>query len=171
MVRRFFHSSNSLKNEKGFTLIEISVTVILIGLLALLSKNPMKNYLRRLEFQNSVKNIKRLIQTAQSRAMANPNVHVGVFFDTTSNAQKALVFIDKTDPTTYSYSGSSDPTYLQPEVLKKGTSFQTLSGYPPEIIFRADGSAYKSLKIILTNSILKDTIDVLASTGRVRIGK
>ncbi len=171
MFSHSFHSSRSLSNEKGFTMIEILVTVVLIGLLALLSINPMKNYLRRLDFQNSAKNIKRLIQTAQSRAMANPNEHIGVYFDLAATPQKAFAFIDKFNPSLYVYDAVKDPIYLQPEVLKRGSSFTALSVCPCEVVFRGDGSAYKSFKIILTDGTLQDTLDILASTGRVRLGK
>ncbi len=63
-------------HRSGFTILEVSVAVVLLGLLALLGFRPMKNYLRRIDFRNSAENIKRLIQAGQSRAMATPkSVH------------------------------------------------------------------------------------------------
>lgn len=159
------------KESQGFTLLEIIVTLVIISLMAVLSVNPMKNYLRRLEFKNSSQNIKRLIQTAQSKAMANPNIHVGVYFDISKTPNMVMLFLDKANPKSYRYDGPSDTPYLQPEVLPKGTTLKPLSGYPDEIVFRGDGSAWKSHKIVITNGNLSDTLDVLASTGRVRVGR
>lgn len=160
-----------VEQENGYTLLEITVVVAIVGIMALLTVHPMRNYLRRLEFKNSSQNIKHLIQAAQSKAMANPNMHIGVYFDLSTTPNRVLTFQDKTNPTTYQYDGNADPAYLAPEPLKQGTSFQLLAGYPDEIVFRGDGSAWKSLKIVLTNGTLKDTLDVLASTGRVRVGR
>jgi prepilin-type N-terminal cleavage/methylation domain-containing protein len=159
------------ESENGYTLLEITVVVAIVGIMGLLTVRPMKNYLRRLEFKNSSQNIKHLIQTVQSKAMANPNMHIGLYFDLASTPNRVIAFQDKANPTTYQYDGNADPAYLPPVALKPGTSFQALTGYPDEIVFRGDGSAWKSLKIVLTNGTLKDTLDVLASTGRVRVGR
>ncbi len=158
-------------NSRGLTLLEVSVVVAVVGILAMLGVNPMKNYLRGIDFRNSCENIKRLIQTGQSRAMANPNIHIGIYFDRGSTPNKAFLFQDKKNPTDYSYDGVADPGYLQPEVLKKGITFQPIPGQPDEIIFRGDGSAWQSMRICLTDGNRKDTLDVLASTGRVRLGR
>jgi prepilin-type N-terminal cleavage/methylation domain-containing protein len=157
--------------EKGFTFLEILIAVVVVGLIAALSARPMKNYLRRLEFKNSSQNIKHLVQTAQSKAMANPNVHIGVYFDKASTPNRVMLFQDKANPANYNYDGSGDPAYLAPTILKPGILIQTLTGYPDEIVFRGDGSAWKSMKVLLTYGNLKDTLDVLASTGRVRVGR
>jgi prepilin-type N-terminal cleavage/methylation domain-containing protein len=158
-------------SENGYTMLEITIVVAIVGIMALLTVRPMKNFLRRLEFKNSSQNIKHLIQTVQSKAMANPNMHIGIYFDLAATPNRVITFQDKANPTTYQYDGIADPPYLPPVSLKTGTSFQALSGYPDEIVFRGDGSAWKSLRIVLTNGTLKDTIDVLASTGRVRVGR
>lgn len=157
--------------NKGLTLLEVTMALIVLGIMCAFAFSPLRGFLRGIDFRNSGDNIKRLIQTAQSRAMANPNVHVGVYFDRASKPNKAFLFQDKANPSAYSYDGASDPGYLQPEVLKKGIVFQALPGFPDEVIFRGDGSAWKSMKILITDGTRMDTLDVLASTGRVRLGK
>src|SRR4051812_14604175 len=101
------------ESNRGLTLLEVSVALAVAGILCLLAFNPMKNYLRGIEFRNSGENIKRLIQTAQSRAMGNPNVHVGIYFDRASKPNKAFLFLDKKNPLDYTYDGAGDPNYLQ----------------------------------------------------------
>lgn len=153
-------------------MVEITVVVIIVSTMAMLTVRPMKNYLKRLEFRNSSQNIKHLIQAAQSKAMANPNMHIGVFFDLSTKPHRVLAFQDKTNPTLYQYDANLDPVYLAPQPLKPGSSFKLLSAYPEnEVVFRGDGSAWKSFKILITNGTLIDTLDVLASTGRVRVGR
>jgi prepilin-type N-terminal cleavage/methylation domain-containing protein len=156
--------------QSGFGLFEIIIVVLLLGILASLTVNPMKKYSRRIEFRNSERGIKRLIQTAQSRAMANPDVHVGVAFDFSKSQHRAFAFEDRDKPSLYQYNAAQDPLYLQPELLKRGIELRKIPGYPDAIVFRGDGSAYKSMKIVITDGILEDTLDILASTGRVRLG-
>lgn len=158
-------------SDRGFTILEVGLAVVLLSIACALAFIPMRNYLRNIEFKNSGQNIKRLIQTAQSKAMANPNVHIGIYFDRSKTPHKAFLFQDKANPSGYEYDGASDPPYLQPEVLKRGVKFETLPGQPDEIIFRGDGSAWKSMKICLSDGTRRDTLDVLASTGRVRLGR
>lgn len=154
---------------RGFSILEVFIAVAVLGVLGALSINPMSRYLKRTEFNSAVNNVKHLLQTCQSRAMANPNVHVGVYFD--ANLGKAVPFQDKANLSLYQYDPTGDLPYLQAAILKRGVRFERLAGYPNEIVFRGDGSAYKSLKIVLTDDVLKDTLDVLASTGRVRVGR
>jgi prepilin-type N-terminal cleavage/methylation domain-containing protein len=154
--------------RRGFTLVEILSAVAIIGILALAFRNPMSKYLTRLEFNKSVDNLKRLIQTCQSKAMANPSVHIGVHFDRTRH--RAVPFQDRVNPALYQYD-PTDPAYLQPVALKRGLRFLAVPGFPDDIVFRGDGSAYRSFKMVVTDGTLKDTLDVLASTGRVRVGK
>jgi hypothetical protein len=83
-----------------------------------------------------------------------------------------ISFQDKVNPTFYQYDAVGDPAYLAPQALKPGSSFKRLAAYTEdEVVFRGDGSAWKSFKILITNGTLTDTLDVLASTGRVRVGR
>lgn len=155
--------------QRGFTLVEMIVALLIVGILALTLKNPMKDYLKRLEFNKSVEHVKRLIQTCQSKAMANPSVHVGVHFDRVGH--RAVPFQDRANPALYQYDPAGDPPYLQPVALKRGVRFEAVAGFTDDVIFRGDGSAWRSFKIVVTDGILKDTLDVLASTGRVRVAR
>lgn len=162
-------STGASAGSRGFSILEVCVVAAIVGVLGLTLRNPMKNYLKRLEFNRGVTNIKHLIQTCQSKAMANPSLHIGVFFDDAKH--RAVPFQDRANPSLYQYDASGDPAYMQPAELKKGVQIVRLAGYPAEIVFRGDGSAYKSMKVVLTDGILMDTLDVLASTGRVRVLK
>src|SRR5688572_12723478 len=98
--------------NRGFTILEVTVAVVVLGVVAAIVFNPMRNYLRNIDLKNSGQNIKRLIQTAQSKAMANPNLHIGIYFDRSKTPHKAFLFQDKANPAAYEYDGASDPGYL-----------------------------------------------------------
>ena len=162
------------ETEQGFTFFEIMIALAIISLLTALSVRPMKGYIRRMEFRSNSQNIKHLVQTAQSRAMANPNVHIGVYFDKASKPNRVLLFQDIIADN--NYDAAKDSSYMAPVVFKPGIVIKSVPNYPDdEIVFRGDGSAWKSLKVILAyapvKDTLKDTLDVLASTGRVRVAR
>jgi type II secretory pathway pseudopilin PulG len=155
-------------SEKGFSLLEIMVVVIVIMLLTFLAKAPMAQYLQTLEQKHAVTGIRKLLQTARSRAMANPSVHCGVWFDMASNPPRAVPFQDTFAPGSYAYDAGKDQANQAPLDLPNGASLSIPSPYPAQVIYRGDGSAFLSAKLVVRMAGFTDTVDVLASTGRVR---
>jgi hypothetical protein len=151
--------------SRGFSALEAIVAVVLFGIAAVALRNPMRTYMKRLEFEKSVDNVKHMIMACQTKAMSDPGQHVGVWF----GDSVAVPFLDKGSPALYEYDRSADPAYMGQAVLRRGVRLRKLPGFPDEIVFRGDGSAYKSLRIVITDGVLQDTLDVLASTGRVRV--
>lgn len=152
----------------GISLLEILVVVVVIITMAGLARSPMSRYYRTLEQKHAVAGIRKLIQTARSRAMSNPSVHCGVSFDLGSVPPRAFLFEDSYAPGAYAYDPEKDKPYLAPLVLPKKTVLSIPAEYPPALIYRGDGSAYLSAMVIVESPGFKDTVDVLASTGRVR---
>jgi hypothetical protein len=71
------------------------------------------------------------------------------------------------------YEKGVDSLYLAPFVISKNRDKISMSiptGFPSVIVFRGDGSANASARIVLSLKAFKDTVEVLASTGRVRKG-
>lgn len=151
--------------SRGFSALEATIAVVLLGIAAVVVRNPMRTYMKRLEFNKSVDNVKHMIMACQTKAMANPGQHAGVWF----GDSVAVPFLDKGSPALYEYDRLADPAFMQQAVLKRGVRLRKLPDFPDEIVFRGDGSAYKSLRIVITDGVLQDTLDVLASTGRVRV--
>jgi prepilin-type N-terminal cleavage/methylation domain-containing protein len=154
---------------KGFTLPEMLIALAVISILGLLAMRPMKTYIRRLQFDSAADGIKGLLATAKARAMANPGEHCGVYFDVNAKPQRVLAFLDNANPRDYVYESKLDKPYLQPYVLKKGLAMEIVASHPSSVIFRGDGSAYLSGRVTLSDGILTDTLDVLASTGRIKV--
>jgi type II secretory pathway pseudopilin PulG len=161
-------SMEKWRSQKGITLLEILVVVLIIVIMGALAKSPMTRYLRTLEQKNAVVGIRKLVQTARSRAMANPSVHCGVYFDMASVPPKVQLFQDTFSPGSYAYDAGKDTPYQEAFTLPRGTSLAVPIPYPASIIYRGDGSAFLSAKVLVRSAAFTDTLDVLASTGRVR---
>ena len=161
-------SKEAVGSQKGITLLEVLVVVLVIAIMGAFAKPPMTRYLRTLEQKNAVVGIRKLVQTARSRAMANPSVHCGVYFDMASKPPKVQLFHDTFAPGSYAYDAGRDTPYQQAFTLPKGTTLSIPDPYPASIIYRGDGSAYLSSKVLVRSAAFVDTVDVLASTGRVR---
>ncbi len=156
------------RSQSGFSLIEIMVVVVIILLMGALAKSPMTQYLQTMEQKNSVTGIRKMMLTARSKAMANPSVHCGVYFDMVSVPPKAILFQDTFAPGSYAYDPGKDKPYLAPFELPKGTLLSVPDPYPSTVIYRGDGSSFLSARLVVKSFGLSDTLDVLASTGRIR---
>jgi prepilin-type N-terminal cleavage/methylation domain-containing protein len=158
----------SMRSQRGMSMIEIIGVVLIIGILTAMAKSPMTQYLRSMEQKSAVLGIRKMLQTARSRAMANPSVHFGVHFDMASVPPKAELFQDNFAPGAYAFDTGKDKPYSAPFTMPKGTSLSIPGPYPASIIYRGDGSAFLSAKVVVKSAGLTDTVDVLASTGRIR---
>lgn len=151
------------------SLLEILIVVAIAGIIASLSARPMGNYVSRLRFKNSLDEIKRLVQTTKSRSMMNPQVHCGIYFDSKSKPPRILSFKNLNDPKNHEYEPGPDSLILIPVVLKKDISLSPVPGYPETIVFRGDGSAYTTAKVVVRFQDISDTLQILASTGHVQV--
>lgn len=152
----------------GFTLLEVVGVIVILGLITAAAKAPMGRYLQTLEQKNAVTAMRKLLQTARGKAMANPSVHCGVWFDFQSAPPRAGLFLDTFSPGNYAYDPGKDKAYLSPFILPKGAKLTVPEPYPAAVIFRGDGSAYLSGRVQVRTAGMDDTLDVLASTGRIR---
>lgn len=150
-------------------MLEVIVVVVILGLITAAAKAPMGRYLQTIEQKHAVAGLRKLIQTARSKAMSNPSVHCGVWIDAASTPPKAGLFLDTFAPGNHAFDPGKDKDYLAPFVLPKGARLAVPDPYPAVIIFRGDGSAHLSGRVeVLAAEGMEDTLDVLASTGRIR---
>lgn len=157
-----------LRSQNGFSLLEVIGAVIILGLILAAARAPMARFTQTLEQKKAVTGLRKVLQTARSKAMANPSVHCGVWFDPASVPPQAVLFLDTFSPGNYAYDPGKDKGYLSPFVLPESAIMSVPGPYPVAVIFRGDGSAYMSGRVLLALSDLNDTLDVLASTGRIR---
>ncbi|MDB5104408.1 MAG: hypothetical protein JWP91_2097 [Fibrobacteres bacterium] len=156
------------RSQTGITLLEVMTVVGIILILTLAARSPISKYLKTMEQKSAVVGLRKLMQTARGRAMANPSLHCGVYFDTDSAPPKAFLFQDTFAPGSYAYDVGKDKPYLAPFALPKGILLFIPAPYPQSVIYRGDGSAFLSAKVVIVSADFSDTVDVLASTGRIR---
>ena len=157
------------KGQGGFSIPEAVVVVIILLLLAAMARPAMAAYLGNVKHKGAVNAVKRTLQAARSKALANPMVHCGVYFDVTSSPNRIVVFLDTHAPGGHAYDDGKDRKPVAPYDLPDGVEISVPDPNPASIIFRGDGSAFLSGKAVVKSSSFTDTIDVLASTGRIRV--
>ena len=134
----------------------------------LLVRKQALQSIKTLDQKNAVLGVRKLLQTARGKAMANPGLHCGVWFDNSGAQPRAVMFLDTYSPGDYAYDAGKDQAYLSPFVLPRGARLQVPSPYRAAVVFRGDGSAYVSGRVLVAAPGFEDTVDVLASTGRIR---
>lgn len=155
---------------------EMIVVVGIFALLAALSIKPMNAWLERIKAKQAGDGLKHYLLLARSRAIANPARHCGVALivhpPSSPLDDSAIAFFDKA-PTNNLYDKGVDSVYSKPYVFKKkdSVSVSIPTPYPSVIVFRGDGSANISMKAVVTMKKIRTTVDVLASTGRVKVVK
>ncbi|KKK96136.1 hypothetical protein LCGC14_2665760, partial [marine sediment metagenome] len=83
----------SANRSRGFTLIEILVVLVLIGLLASLAVFTMGGNSQQRELQNEVRELYLLMQTVSDQAVLN-NLEIGLLFE--KNGYGFVAFQDET---------------------------------------------------------------------------
>lgn len=160
-----------MENKRGFTFLETLVVVVLVGVMAGLAVKPLKGLVQRIKLQNAANGIKHTIMNARLRAVANPNRLCGVELRLGRPGKKDSVFafLEK-NPSDKLYKKGEDSLYLAPFVIDSTSKVvaRVVSG-SSVIVFRGDGSATASTRLTLSLGNMVDTLDVLASTGRVKV--
>jgi Tfp pilus assembly protein FimT len=160
----------------GWTAMQVVVTVCIILILSAVTTKPLSGLVRRIRVQNAADGIKHFLMNARMRAVSSPDRHCGVAFrfhvSTSALNDSVFAFLDA-DPPDNHYVAGTDQLYLSAFVIprKQGIVAAIPVGFPSEVVFRGDGSATASAKVTLTLKGFKDTLDVLASTGRVKVTK
>jgi prepilin-type N-terminal cleavage/methylation domain-containing protein len=165
---------NERRQQDGFTLIQLIVAMAIVGLLAASSLKFMVGIVDVFKQKAAVTTVKHMMLAARARAMANPAVHCGVYFALSGSPRYIRMFEDIGKPLDYTYDSTVDKRYGQPAKLDGKVSLSippNTPAFPNVIIFRGDGSAWLSGKVVVTTGKRKDTIDVLAATGRVKVNR
>jgi Tfp pilus assembly protein FimT len=162
-----------LNKHSGFTTFEIMIAAVILAILAAVLVRPVSGLIERIKLQNAAEGLKHFILNARVRAVSNSEQHCGIVLRIHSSAtvdDTAFAFLDKNPPDN-NYVAGQDALYLKPYVISKRKKMTTAipAGFPSVFIFRGDGSANQSVKLAMTMGKFKDTVDVLASTGRVKV--
>jgi prepilin-type N-terminal cleavage/methylation domain-containing protein len=165
--------AGKLNPIRGYTMIEIMAVLVVVGIVMSLAYPKFTSFIRMMELRSTVANVRRQLMVAKVKAVSNPQIHCGVYFNLRSSPPSALVFLD-TDSNSYAYSPTGDKRYATPYQLPKGMALSIIPDTQETIVFRGDGSAHTNAKVVVTTSLNKkttrsDTVDVLANTGRIKV--
>ena len=163
-MRRIF------KSERGLTLLEIMIGVVILGIAASMAVPRIGIAMDRMEFRSTNRDVVNTLRLARSSAVSEKNEY-GVVF---SHTEKTVTLFEKLGANMYLYESGTD------RIVK----VDTIGGVPGTcidaigttlsnntIIFEPDGSAVAGgtiYTIDLTDDIVGvATISVLPATGRV----
>ena len=162
------HRANSnLRRIAGFTLIEMAIVVVLIGILATMAGPMFAKTLPRIKARAEARNILATLRTARSRAIAE-NAQYGVNFD--ANTGTYFLFKDKVNLTAKTYEGG-DSIVGVPKVLDGSTVYNGINFLSSCVVMLPTGAASQSGSVGI-NSSCGDSpfmVSVLAATGKTKI--
>lgn len=154
---------------------EMMIAVIVILVAAAFCVKPVHGLIHRIKLQNAADGIKHYVLNARIRSVSSPDRPCGVVFRLhpgTATDDTVFAFLER-DPPDKRYVKGQDSLYLAPLVVRKRGQIELSvpPGFPTEVVFRGDGSASSSARIALRLKGFSDTLDILASTGRVKVIK
>lgn len=157
----------NIKNEKGFSLMEMVIIAVLIGVLAALAVPSLWRGATKLKVKNQARDIISDLRSARSRAVTE-KTQFGVYFDL---IQKQYIFFKDTDnPGSFTFSSSNDSVLIT-ESLGAETQFTNCTFNNNVCIFTPSGTCSTSGQIRIRSSDNRHhvDVDVLASTGRIKV--
>ncbi len=154
-----------LKRESGITMLEIMITVVLIGILSSMATPRFLQFISRMRGRADVSNNVSYLRSARTFAISN-GIPTGVYFDVGGNQ----VYVFQDDNGDEAYSEGTDTVVIGPEELNGSTSINFCSYDNSVVIFNTDGSTDESGTIEFGTSddhYRQYTVSILAATGKV----
>ncbi len=175
-MRQALNTNVTSAISKGFTLIELMVTVAIAAILLMVAVPSMVTFKRNAELTSATNNLLSAINAARGEAMKRGmNAMVVPTNNGTDWNTGWVVFVDKNR--TQAYDGSTDTTVSTQNALPNYfnvTGTNTAQATPPYIMF--DASGYPKIKAggfgaLTLNLVRTDTTgsDVFAQTRRIMI--
>ncbi|MCP4634419.1 MAG: prepilin-type N-terminal cleavage/methylation domain-containing protein [candidate division Zixibacteria bacterium] len=158
-----------LKNNFGFTMLEIMISVVLVGILSSMAAPRFLDFIQRAKGRADAATNVSYMRAARSQAVTT-GVPTGVKFDT-SNKQ-IIVFSDLDGNGLYS--AFTDSMTLPALELKGDTNIENCTFGNDVVIFNTDGTANVTGQVefsIGCETTRTYVVDVLASTGKVKLTK
>lgn len=131
---------NARRPGSGFTLLEVLVVVVLVGILASMGFGGWKRMMWRVQSVGAADDFRNALMSARSAARTSQG-HVGVFFDPPNH--RYLTFVDSTGSGVHDGRYSSGETVLRSwqELPSKLLVYEVNSSIPPDIPLRPCGGS------------------------------
>ncbi|OQX92815.1 MAG: hypothetical protein B6D58_01100 [candidate division Zixibacteria bacterium 4484_95] len=154
--------------QTGFTMIEMMIMIVLIGILASLTAPSFFNMMPRLKLKSEARTNLNYLRLARSKAISD-NSQYGIYFDV--NNGNLVYFKDTHDLQFAYYLAGQDSLIEGPISMASNVSYSNCTFMSNCVIFYSNGSASTSgsIDVVDSESGNSYTISVLASTGRVRL--
>jgi prepilin-type N-terminal cleavage/methylation domain-containing protein len=164
---KFHVLHNGTGRKNGFTLIEMAIVCVLVGILAAMAVPMFTRVFPRIKCRSEARNILNTIRIARSRAIAE-NAQYGVYFD--SNARQYKLFKDKTNLSLMTYDATDStvgaPITVDPSVVYNGIAF---AGNCIMMLPTGAASQSGSVGVNTSSGDSPFTISVLAATGKSKL--
>ncbi len=154
------------RNQKGMTLIELTIVAVLIGVMAAIAVPRWLDYIPELRTKTAVRDAVSKLREARSLAVAQ-KVPYGVQFDCSEG--KYVLFANTCDPGVASFTDADSvisKNKLENNVCMNYTSFSDNC-----VIFEPSGAASSTGTVLMNSGNYQSmfTIEVLRSTGKVKL--
>jgi prepilin-type N-terminal cleavage/methylation domain-containing protein len=161
--------TKKIDSKQGFTLIELMITVVIIGVVAGMAAPSFQTAWERQRFQGGNKEIVSKLRAARSFAVSSKEPH-GIHFDT--EAKVYTLFRDVANPGDNTF--ESGDSVISADTLPVEFTYLSTFFENDVIMFKANGSAdFTGDGTFITaaetdNLIAYYSTNVLASTGRIK---
>jgi len=153
----------------GFTLMELMITVVIIGLVAGMAAPSMDRSIQQFKFKNATKEMLSTLRKARSNAITDKTPY-GVQF--VHETQEIISFRDDANLSSHTYDAGSD-SLISIDTLNGEYAYLWASFANSAVIFQPNGTAHESGFIYMysesNGSFNWSGSNVLASTGRVKM--
>ena len=151
----------------GFTIIELMIIIVIIGIAAAMAVPSFLRTMPRLEARSAARNILNYVRLARSKAVTERS-QFGVYIDAVNGQYMLFKDIINLPQETYN-SGDSivvGPEDIDPDITLSGSTFTNDC-----VVFLPTGSASEtgSYTISTADSAFSYTISVLSATGRSKL--
>ena len=158
--------SKRIKSKNGMTILELLITVGIIGIVAAMAVPRFQIAYERINFRSANRNITSQIRLARSYAVSTKEQH-GVYFDPATLSY--ILFKDLVNTGAMQYDVGD--SIINSDTLPTVFSFLGTDDLNNSIVFRSNGSTSNTVNVV-TLAVTPDIIGVhqhtvLAATGRI----
>ena len=164
---------SKLSNKSGFTLIELMITVVIIGIVAAMVAPTFDTAIKRNKYKGETKQIVSMLRTARSKAIAE-KTPMGITYD--YEEAKLIMFKEMSSPTNYKMDWGIDTVKMEMQfdsATAMGGAYLTSTFSNEALMYLPNGSASESGTIDYSyfsgEVYCNSTLSVLASTGRAKV--
>lgn len=159
---------DKLNTTTGFTLIEVMIVVVIIGIFASMAGPSFSNYIPKMKLRADAREKTNFLRQARSRAISE-NSQYGIYFNDDTNS--IAFFKDIVSPETATYDEDGDSLVQDIILCETNVIFDNSTLSNDVVVFFSNGSASTSGQIDLLNPEINEsfTINILASTGRIKL--